>query len=129
MRVGAATPLLQLSVGAVCCVGLALNCRLTDLLHYVLRVCVSVCVVQGMAVPASLDLLTYYRKRIDEFEAEREEFLNKFRDVEETAAELERLQWCVLQRCVTCVRLSLRTELACNHVSCALKCLHLLLVV
>ena len=34
------------------------------------------------SVPPSLELLSYYRQRIEDFETERAEFLKKFKDLE-----------------------------------------------
>ena len=48
------------------------------------------------SVPPSLELLSYYRSRIAEFEKERELFLSKFSAVEERGDQVDRLKWCVL---------------------------------
>ena len=44
-------------------------------------------------LPPSAELLSYYRKRIGEFETDRQDFLRKLSDVEVSHDELHRVQW------------------------------------
>lgn len=45
------------------------------------------------AAPPSSELLAYYRRRVDEFEAEREDFLQRLATIEVTHDELHKMRW------------------------------------
>eukprot|EP00947_MAST-08B_sp_MAST-8B-sp1_P005772 g5772.t1 len=47
----------------------------------------------GGDIPASMELLHYYRSRIEEFEGERQLFLAKFAEVQVSHEDMHRLQW------------------------------------
>jgi hypothetical protein len=53
--------------------------------------------VAAGSVPPSMELLMYYRRRIEEFETERAEFLRRFKQLEVRA----RLHLQTVARCVT----------------------------